>query len=93
MLRKLYPESLVVEINPADARPLGVKPHDAVVVQSRRGELRARALVTPTVSQGQVFLPMHDGATNRLTDAVFDPYSKQPAYKSCAVRVLRASSH
>jgi assimilatory nitrate reductase catalytic subunit len=30
---------------------------------------------------------MHDAATNRLTDAVFDRYSKQPAYKACAVRV------
>ena len=23
----------------------------------------------------------------RLTDAVFDPYSKQPSYKACAVRL------
>jgi assimilatory nitrate reductase catalytic subunit len=27
--------------------------------------------------------------TNRLTDAVFDPYSKQPSYKACAVRIER----
>lgn len=31
---------------------------------------------------------MHDGSTNQLTDAVFDPESRQPAYKACAVRVL-----
>jgi assimilatory nitrate reductase catalytic subunit len=28
---------------------------------------------------------MHYEGTNRLTDAVFDPYSKQPSYKACAV--------
>jgi assimilatory nitrate reductase catalytic subunit len=30
---------------------------------------------------------MHYSATNKLTLAVFDPYSRQPAYKACAVRV------
>ncbi|MGH8910444.1 MAG: hypothetical protein ACRD0K_29110, partial [Egibacteraceae bacterium] len=29
----------------------------------------------------QVFIPMHCPDTNRLTDAVFDPYSRQPSYK------------
>ena len=30
---------------------------------------------------------MHDGSTNRLTLASFDPESRQPAYKACAARV------
>ncbi|AMV38401.1 hypothetical protein [Planctomyces sp. SH-PL62] len=33
---------------------------------------------------------MHDGATNRLTFAAFDPESRQPAYKSCAARIRAA---
>jgi anaerobic selenocysteine-containing dehydrogenase len=32
---------------------------------------------------------MHYETTNQLTDAVFDPYSHQPAYKACAVRVAK----
>jgi assimilatory nitrate reductase catalytic subunit len=32
---------------------------------------------------------MHYEDTNRLTLAIFDPYSRQPAYKHCAVRVRR----
>jgi assimilatory nitrate reductase catalytic subunit len=92
VLRKLYPQALHIEINPADARKLGVSPHDRVLVESRRGQLQAQAVVTPTVPVGQVFLPMHDAATNRLTDAMFDPYSKQPAYKACAVRINLARS-
>jgi anaerobic selenocysteine-containing dehydrogenase len=39
---------------------------------------------------GQLFLPMHDAATNRLTHAAFDPHSHQPAYKACAVSLERA---
>ncbi len=87
VLRKLHGRSNYVEIHPHDARACGVAPDTWVYVQSQRGQIRAKALVTPTVAPGQVFVPMHDAATNQLTHAIFDPYSKQPAYKACAVRV------
>jgi len=58
-----------------------------VRVQSRRGSADAIALVTPTVQRGQVFLPMHFGTVNQLTFASFDPHSRQPSYKCCAVTV------
>ena len=87
VLRKLYPESLYVEINPADARKLSIRPHEIVRVSSQRGEARATAVLTPTIPVGQLFLPMHYEASNRLTDAVFDPYSRQPSYKACAANV------
>ncbi len=90
VLRSLSPNHLVAEINPADAQRFGISANDWISVESPRGEIRARAFLTPTIAPGQVFLPMHDAATNRLTDAVFDPYSKQPAYKACSVRVQRA---
>lgn len=69
------------------ARGLGILPHQTVNISSRRGSITAVAILTATVPVGQIFLPMHYEATNRLTDAVFDPSSKQPAYKACAVRV------
>lgn len=87
VLRKLYPDALYVEMNSVDARRLGVLPNQSVQITSRRGSITAVAILTATVPEGQIFLPMHYEATNRLTDAVFDPYSKQPAYKACAVRV------
>ncbi len=40
--------------------------------------------------RGHVFLSMHDSQVNQLTFADFDPYSRQPAYKGCAVRVRPA---
>lgn len=90
VLRKLAPQSIYVEINPGDASQLGIRPQDWVTVESQRGQVRARAFVTNTVQVGQVFIPMHYDTANLLTDAVFDPYSRQPSYKACAVRVLRA---
>ncbi|MCH8830906.1 MAG: molybdopterin oxidoreductase family protein, partial [Planctomycetes bacterium] len=89
VLRKLYPENITVEINPMDARRLGIGPNEWVVVESGRGSIRAKSFVTPTVRPGQVFIPMHYATANQLTDAVFDPYSKQPSYKACAVRLRR----
>ncbi len=87
VLKQLYPADLYVEINPEDARKSHIRPSQMVIVESQRGKVRARAFVTPAVQPGQVFMPMHYVATNRLTMAHFDPYSKQPSYKNCAVRV------
>ncbi len=87
VLRTMYPQGPYVEINPHDARQSGVKPNQAVVVESQRGRIKATAFVTTSVPPGQVFLPMHYEQTNQLTHAHFDPYSRQPSYKDCAVNV------
>jgi anaerobic selenocysteine-containing dehydrogenase len=87
VLRQLSPRELQLEINPIDARRYAVKPSRKVVVESQRGSVIARAFVTRAVPPGNVFLPMHFEATNRLTMAHFDPHSRQPSYKNCAVRV------
>jgi len=87
VLRGLYPNDLYVEINPRDARREGVRPNSRVIVQSQRGRVTAKAFVTSTIQPGQVFMPMHYDATNQLTLAHFDPYSRQPSYKNCAVSI------
>ena len=88
---KLAPEDPHVEIHPADATALGVA-HRSVGdrrVAPRPGP-RPRLRHADRAAR-QLFLPMHDGSTNRLTDAVFDPESRQPAYKACAARVRHRS--
>lgn len=89
VLRKLYPEHIFVEINPADARRLGIRQTEVVTIESQRGRVRAAAVLTNSVRPGQIFVPMHYESVNQLTDAVFDPHSKQPSYKACAVRLRR----
>lgn len=91
ILRKLAPSTSLVEINPSDAARLGIGSGDEVLLRSRRAEICATARVTPIVSPGNVFMAMHDPATNRLTRASFDPYSHQPSYKHCAIDVRRAA--
>lgn len=88
VLRRLAPQQAYVEINPKDAKRLKLRPHQAVQVVSQRGRIQAHALVTPTVQPGQVFMPMHYDEVNQLTLAHFDPYSRQPSFKNCAVDVI-----
>ncbi|HWE29554.1 MAG TPA: molybdopterin dinucleotide binding domain-containing protein, partial [Polyangia bacterium] len=89
VLRRLHPQQIYVEVNPVDARRLGIAPNEWVRVVSRRSDLRARAFLTHSVAPGQLFLPMHYAETNRLTFSAFDPYSRQPSYKACAVALER----
>jgi anaerobic selenocysteine-containing dehydrogenase len=87
VLRKLYPKECYVEINPMDAQRLRIQRNSVVRISSRRAAIRATAFVTPTVQQGQLFIPMHYHEVNRLTFPAFDSYSRQPSYKACAVKI------
>jgi assimilatory nitrate reductase catalytic subunit len=87
ILRALHTPDLAVEINPEDAARLGIADGATARVSSRRGTLVARARLTTTVQSGQVFLPMHDPRVNQLTAPIFDPHSRQPGYKHCAVHI------
>jgi anaerobic selenocysteine-containing dehydrogenase len=89
ILEGLAPEAWV-EVHPDDAATLGVRSGDLVRVASRRGAVdRLRARVTAIVRPGEVFIPFHwdERCANRLTDDEFDPISREPNYKQCAVLV------
>jgi assimilatory nitrate reductase catalytic subunit len=91
LLERLAPEAWV-EINEVDATGLGIRTGDRVRVSSSRGSVeRVVARVTPIVRPGEVFIPFHydEACANRLTLDEFDPISREPNYKQCAVRVER----
>jgi len=91
-LNELRSEELV-EINPADAERLGVADHDMVKVTSRRGEVKARAKVTPASPPGVVTMTFHfaESPTNVLTSPALDPLCGIPEFKVAAVRVEPAN--
>jgi predicted molibdopterin-dependent oxidoreductase YjgC len=81
----------LVEINPDDAKRLGVRSNDMVELTSRRGSIKARAEVTGRVPRKVVFTTFHfhEAPVNLLTNPAFDPVAKIPEYKGCAVKVRR----
>jgi anaerobic selenocysteine-containing dehydrogenase len=102
-LRAAAPEAWL-EIAAPDAAALGVDTGDLVEVTSHRGRLELVARVGP-IRSGVVFAPFHYGywderrdggdpdepvrAANELTITEWDPVSKQPVFKTAAVRVRR----
>ncbi len=87
-LDHIYPEA-TVEINPKDARRLGVQEHARVRVRSRRGQIEVKALVSERSPEGVIFIPFHfaEAAANELTQDARDPQAKIPDYKVSAVAV------
>ena len=66
---------------------------ERVDVHSRRGIIRGLDLrLTETIGAGQVFVPFHwaEANANQATQSAFDPVSREPNYKQCAVRVERS---
>jgi len=56
---------------------------------SRRGSIRARAVITHRSPPGTVFMTFHfaEAAANLLTSNHIDPVAKIPEYKVSAVRI------
>jgi ferredoxin-nitrate reductase len=92
-----------VELSEADASRLGIAEGESVRVESPRGVVVAPARITG-VREGVVFIPFHFGywdegrggpdgrprAANELTITKWDPTSKQPIFKTAAVKVEKA---
>ena len=93
VLAKLHPRKAYAEINPEDARKYHIRPNQEIIVRSQRGKIRAKAFVVQRISPGQIFIPMHYESVNQLTLAHFDPYSRQPSYKNCAVMIRPVSTN
>jgi predicted molibdopterin-dependent oxidoreductase YjgC len=78
-----------VEINPEDARALGVRDGSLVRIASRRNAMLISVRVSDRVAPKQVFVPFHfrEAAANLLTSPVLEPHAKMAALKVCAVRI------
>lgn len=90
ILRKLHPTELLLDLHPDDAERLSISDQEELKISSRRGTITAKVHLTTNLTPGEVFLPMHEGTTNILTFPAFDPHSRQPSYKACAVMVRKA---
>jgi assimilatory nitrate reductase catalytic subunit len=86
-VRDLPDDGIFVEMHPLLADRIGAHDGEAVVVTTRRGELKAPARVVTTIRPDTVFVPFHWVGANRLTNDALDPSSRMPEFKVCAARV------
>ena len=82
-----------MEMNPDAAIELGIKHGGYARLVSRRGETVVMVQHTQRVAKNTVFIPFHfHDCVNLLTLGLLDPYSRQPAYKQCTVRIEAAAN-
>lgn len=78
-----------MEINPQDAKSLGLTANDIVKVTSRRGSIKTRIQITDRVPPGVVSMSFHfaETPTNTLTNPAICNMSVASGVKSAAVRI------
>ncbi|MFC3963174.1 molybdopterin-dependent oxidoreductase [Nocardia jiangsuensis] len=94
-LTKLTGEPFL-EICPADAERLAIRPGDGIEITSRRGRAVLPARISDRVRPGECFAPFHWNdehgeylTINAVTNDAVDPASLQPEFKACAVALRR----
>jgi nitrate reductase NapA len=84
----------VCYMHPDDARAMGVRRGDEVIVASRRGRMHTRVETRGRNKppRGLVFVPWFDASQliNKVTLDATDPISFQTDFKKCAVKILKA---
>ena len=92
-LNRAMPKAYV-EINRKDAMELGVRSGENVTISTRRGTMTLPAWIggRGEPPKGSIFIPFFDETklVNELTLDATCPISKQPDYKKCAARVVKA---
>ncbi|HKP61665.1 MAG TPA: molybdopterin-dependent oxidoreductase [Polyangiales bacterium] len=85
--------SAYAEMHREDARTLGIANGEVVTLETRRGKLDIPVWIDGRGAPppGTIFVPFFDEnlPINYLTLDAHDPFSKQPDYKKCAVRVRK----
>jgi assimilatory nitrate reductase catalytic subunit len=83
-----------LQLHPRLAARLGVSDGEALLVESRRGEVEFTVEVSSDIRADTLFAPFHWGgkrAANILTVPALDPISRMPEFKVCAVRARAVS--
>jgi formate dehydrogenase major subunit len=81
------------EINPRQAKELGIIQGERIKVFSRRGEIEIKADLSERMERNMIFIPFHfvESAANRLTNPAFDPIAQIPEFKVCAVKIEKVN--
>ncbi len=75
-------------IHPVVAEKYGLKHEDRVTISSCNGQSADFAVrITEDVQEDEIFAPEHYIECNKMTPSVFDPYSREPSYKSAVVNL------
>ncbi|MFV0503879.1 MAG: molybdopterin oxidoreductase family protein [Lachnospirales bacterium] len=85
------PKEATVFINSELAKKHNIKNNDVINIESINGQnANFIALISDDLKYDELFSPMHYVECNKLTPSVYDPYSKEPSYKTTPINIRRA---
>ena len=84
-----YKKMAYVEIHPKDAKEFEIETGDFVDVQTQRGVICLEALVTDTIKERTLFIPISARKINYLTLDLLDAQSKEADYNHNAAKITK----
>ncbi len=85
-----YGDEAYMYIHPKLAAEKGIAENELFEVASINGRTsRFLAKITENVTENQLYGSMHHIETNNLTPSLYDPYSKEPSYKTTPVNIYK----
>ncbi|MCR1949640.1 MULTISPECIES: molybdopterin oxidoreductase family protein [unclassified Clostridium] len=87
---RIYSKESYVLMNPELAKELNISENERVKITSQNGKTNEFNVVySENVKKNHIYAPMHYIETNSLTPSVYDPYSKEPSFKTVAVNISK----
>jgi len=86
-----YVNEPYMEMHEKDMQRMNIQDGEEVLVASRRGQIKTKALMSHRVDEKSVFIPFHfaEAAANLLTNDALDPVAKIPELKVAACKVKK----
>ena len=87
---RIYSKESYAFMNPELAAELNIAQNERVSIASQNGVTKDFTIkISDKVKKSHLYAPIHYVETNALTPSVYDPYSKEPSYKTVAVNIIK----
>lgn len=87
---RIYSKESYAFMHPELAKELNIEHNERVAIASQNGVTRDFTIkISDHVKKDHLYAPIHYIETNALTPSVYDPYSKEPSFKTVAVKVIK----
>ena len=87
---RIYSKESYAFMNPELAAELNIAQNERVSIASQNGVTKDFTIkISDKVKKNHLYAPIHYVETNALTPSVYDPYSKEPSYKTVAVNIIK----
>ena len=87
---RIYSKESYAFMNPELAKELNIAENERVSIASQNGVTKDFTIkISDNVKKNHLYAPIHYIETNALTPSVYDPYSKEPSFKTVAVNIIK----